>query len=157
MLIWSRLHDRWGDPPHFTSPIWGHPPPCKQALRKLPTCSWAKYRRTASASRNLELRPNGENQLLNWISLSTYSNLTPLILTNWYWSELPALNISFYIKIFVHTIFKNIVLYENDCVPKQKKEEIITRVLDLGTLTWVEGGEGGGVQRHTSHPMEIVI
>ena len=107
MLIWSRLHDRWGDPPHFTSPIWGHPPPCKQALRKLSTCSWAKYRRTASASRNLQLRPNGENQLLNWISLSTYSNLTPLVLTNWYWSELPALNISFYIIIFVYIIFKN--------------------------------------------------
>ena len=26
------LHDRWGDLPHFTSPIWGPPPPCKQAL-----------------------------------------------------------------------------------------------------------------------------
>ena len=22
-----------GDPPHVTSPIWGPPPPCKQALR----------------------------------------------------------------------------------------------------------------------------
>ena len=22
----------WGDPPHVTSPIWGPPPPCKQAL-----------------------------------------------------------------------------------------------------------------------------
>ena len=32
ILIWSRLHDRWGDPPHVTSPIWGPPPPCKQAL-----------------------------------------------------------------------------------------------------------------------------
>ena len=31
-LIWSRLHVRWGDPPHVTSPIWGPPPPCKQAL-----------------------------------------------------------------------------------------------------------------------------
>ena len=27
------LHDRWGDPPHVTSPIWGPPSPCKQALR----------------------------------------------------------------------------------------------------------------------------
>ena len=26
-LIWSHLHNRWGDPPRFTSP------PCKQALR----------------------------------------------------------------------------------------------------------------------------
>ena len=33
MLILSRLHDRWGDPPHVTSPTWGPPPPCKQALR----------------------------------------------------------------------------------------------------------------------------
>ena len=32
ILIWSRLHDRWGDPPHVTSPIWSPPPPCKQAL-----------------------------------------------------------------------------------------------------------------------------
>ena len=32
ILIWSRLHDRWGDPPLVTSPIWGPPPPCKQAL-----------------------------------------------------------------------------------------------------------------------------
>lgn len=38
----------------------------------------------------------------------------------------------------------------------KKKEEIKTRVLDLGTLTWVEGGEGGGVQRHTTHPMKNV-
>ena len=33
ILIWSRLHDRWGDPPHVTSPIWGPPPSCKQALK----------------------------------------------------------------------------------------------------------------------------
>ena len=32
ILIWSRLRDRWGDPPHVTSPIWGPPPPCKLAL-----------------------------------------------------------------------------------------------------------------------------
>ena len=32
ILIWSRLHDRWGDLPHVTSPTWGPPPPCKQAL-----------------------------------------------------------------------------------------------------------------------------
>ena len=31
-IIWSRLHDRWGDPPHVTSPIWGPPPQCEQAL-----------------------------------------------------------------------------------------------------------------------------
>ena len=35
--IWSRLHDRWGDPPHVTSPTWGPPPPCKQALSLLMT------------------------------------------------------------------------------------------------------------------------
>ena len=28
---WSRLHDRWGDLPHVTSPIWGVPPPYKRA------------------------------------------------------------------------------------------------------------------------------
>ena len=33
ILIWSRLHDGWGDPPHLNSPIWGPPPPCKQAVR----------------------------------------------------------------------------------------------------------------------------
>ena len=32
-LIWSRFYDRWGDPPHVTSPVWGPPPSCKQALR----------------------------------------------------------------------------------------------------------------------------
>ena len=31
--MWSRLHDRWSDPPHVTSPTWGSPPPFKQALR----------------------------------------------------------------------------------------------------------------------------
>ena len=30
ILISSRLHDRWGDLPHVTSPIWGPPPPCKR-------------------------------------------------------------------------------------------------------------------------------
>ena len=33
ILIWSRLHDGWGHPLHVTSPIWGPPTPCKQALR----------------------------------------------------------------------------------------------------------------------------
>ena len=33
ILIWSCVHDRWGHPPHVTSPIWGPPPLCKQALR----------------------------------------------------------------------------------------------------------------------------
>ena len=34
ILIWSRLHvhDRWGDPPHVTSPIRGLPLPRKKAL-----------------------------------------------------------------------------------------------------------------------------
>ena len=31
--MWSRLHVRRGDPPHDTSPTWGPPPPCKQALK----------------------------------------------------------------------------------------------------------------------------
>ena len=35
ILIWSRLHDRWGDLPQVTSPIGGPPPPCKQALREV--------------------------------------------------------------------------------------------------------------------------
>ena len=26
------MKGRWGDPPHVTSPIWGPPPACKQAL-----------------------------------------------------------------------------------------------------------------------------
>ena len=30
--MWSRLHVRWGNPPHVTSPTWGPPPSCKQAL-----------------------------------------------------------------------------------------------------------------------------
>ena len=34
ILILLRLHDRWGDPPHVTTPIWGPPPPCKQALKR---------------------------------------------------------------------------------------------------------------------------
>ena len=31
--MWSRLHVRWGNPPHVTSPTWGPPPSRKQALR----------------------------------------------------------------------------------------------------------------------------
>ena len=34
ILMWSRLHVRWGNPPHVTSPTWGTPPSCKQALRE---------------------------------------------------------------------------------------------------------------------------
>ena len=34
ILRWSRLRDRWGNPPHVTSPTWGPPHSCKQALRK---------------------------------------------------------------------------------------------------------------------------
>ena len=30
--MWSHLHVRWGNPPHVTSPTWGPPPSCKQAL-----------------------------------------------------------------------------------------------------------------------------
>ena len=33
ILMWSRLHVRWGNPPHVTSPTWGPPPSCKQALK----------------------------------------------------------------------------------------------------------------------------
>ena len=33
ILMWSRLHVRWGNPPHVTSPTWGTPPSCKQALK----------------------------------------------------------------------------------------------------------------------------
>ena len=33
--MWSRLHVRWGNPPHVTSPTWGPPPSCKQALSLL--------------------------------------------------------------------------------------------------------------------------
>ena len=41
ILIWSRLHDRWVDPPNVTSPTGGPPPPCKQALRaKILSNSW---------------------------------------------------------------------------------------------------------------------
>ena len=39
----SRLLDRWVDPPHVTSPLWGPPRPYKQALRMLfvtPQDSW---------------------------------------------------------------------------------------------------------------------
>ena len=35
IFILSHLHDSWGDPPHVTSPIWGPPPSCKQALKGL--------------------------------------------------------------------------------------------------------------------------
>ena len=34
ILISSRLHVRWGNPLHVTTPTWGPPPPCKQALSR---------------------------------------------------------------------------------------------------------------------------
>ena len=34
ILMWSRLHVRWGNLPHVTSPTWGPPPSCKQALKE---------------------------------------------------------------------------------------------------------------------------
>ena len=35
ILMWSRLHVRWSNPPHVTSPTWGPPPSCKQALKEV--------------------------------------------------------------------------------------------------------------------------
>ena len=32
ILMWSGLRVRWANPPHVTSPSWGPPPSCKQAL-----------------------------------------------------------------------------------------------------------------------------
>ena len=32
LLICSCLNNRWGDPPHVTSPIWGLPTPCKRVF-----------------------------------------------------------------------------------------------------------------------------
>ena len=32
--MWSRLHDRWGDPPHVTSPIRGPLTPDEQTFRR---------------------------------------------------------------------------------------------------------------------------
>ena len=34
ILMCSRLHVRWGNPPHVTSPLLGPPPSCKQALSR---------------------------------------------------------------------------------------------------------------------------
>ena len=34
ILTWSRLHVRWGNPPHVTSPTWGPPSSFKQALTR---------------------------------------------------------------------------------------------------------------------------
>ena len=42
--MWSRLHVRWGNPPHVTSPTWGPRPSCKQAL------SFRAEKRSAQAS-----------------------------------------------------------------------------------------------------------
>ena len=39
--MWSRLHVRWGNPPHVTSPTWGPPPLCKQALKQ--PISWRAW------------------------------------------------------------------------------------------------------------------
>ena len=48
ILMWSRLHVRWGNPPHVTSPTWGPPPSCKQALsgrlREFRLCALSKTR-----------------------------------------------------------------------------------------------------------------
>ena len=53
--MWSRLHVRWGNPPHVTSPTWRPPPSCKQALRIV---AWLKPRMFCEESwgkLNLEL------------------------------------------------------------------------------------------------------
>ena len=34
ILMWSRLHVRWDNLPHVTSPTWGPPASCKQALKE---------------------------------------------------------------------------------------------------------------------------
>ena len=39
ILMWSRLHVRWGNPPRVTSPTWGPPPSCKQALSRCNTAT----------------------------------------------------------------------------------------------------------------------
>ena len=78
ILVWSRLHDRWGHPQnnlcqislqkyhyhyplHVTSPTWGPPPPCKQALRLISKqlctcitlfCPFLFYHRTTTTGEN---------------------------------------------------------------------------------------------------------
>ena len=48
ILMCSRSHVRWGNPPHVTSPTWGPPPSCKQALsgrlREFQLCALSKTR-----------------------------------------------------------------------------------------------------------------
>ena len=48
ILIWSRLHDRWGDLPRVTSPTWGLSSPCKQAFSVTSTEKYVLTKTTLS-------------------------------------------------------------------------------------------------------------
>ena len=60
ILIWSCLRDRWSDPPNVTSPNWGPPPSCRQALKETTGFSFPLSRHSPFYKREgIELEPNG--------------------------------------------------------------------------------------------------
>ena len=86
IIIWSRLQYRWGDTPHVTSPIWGPPPPCEQALN---LCFFAVH---------VALAVVGSS---SWLSLSSH-----LSLCRFYDSSALPLFLSFHIsKSLILTIY----------------------------------------------------
>jgi len=93
ILIWSRLHDKWGDhmrhfmdsrgtpPKRVTSSTWSHPPPCKQALRP----SMVRYpRELFRKTKHTSQKGPYEIRELN---RSCWRSLSPLFL--WFGSLLP--------------------------------------------------------------------
>ena len=104
ILIWLCLHERWGDPPHVTSPIWGSPTSmqtglkCKAIDMKLSFYSHANNTRFQSESltnskmaiaslpkaqegrRGEGGRGGGALQAANGLFLSSYCNLGVIFL-----------------------------------------------------------------------------
>ena len=72
--FWLRLQERWGDPPHVASPIWGPPPWFKQALRKV----WPVVESVPLKKKENPAQPRVEPGTSN-PNLS-YLNLSPLLL-----------------------------------------------------------------------------
>ena len=92
----SRLHFRWDNPPHVTSPTWGPPPSCTQALSPIGLLGSKPYskikiwhqlfkRRMALSTGQISIQwinIRQTNCTIHWIEIYPLDNAI-LLLNNW--------------------------------------------------------------------------
>ena len=80
ILIWSRLLDGWGNPPHVTSPIWDPSPPGKQALANVTLLAGYTADGLSEKSQQVQTRSRKMN-LMAWPKKRSCKNPSA-----WLWS-----------------------------------------------------------------------